>query len=83
MRCSERSIEDSLSQVLLGQGSSIGTPDKAGHTPLHCAAAGELHTRQLLHVNLDEHKSLEPDIRPLTGLKVLDLWHMQGVKQVQ
>ncbi|DBA77943.1 TPA: hypothetical protein ACH3X2_008364 [Trebouxia sp. C0005] len=27
-------------QVLLGQGSSFGTPDKAGHTPLHYAAAG-------------------------------------------
>jgi len=57
MRCSERSIEHSLSQVLLGQGSSIGTPDKAGHSPLHYAAAGKLHTKQVMHVNLDEQSS--------------------------
>lgn len=57
MISSKCSTEDSLSQVLLGQGSSFGTPDKAGHTPLHYAAAGELHTRQLLPVNLDERKT--------------------------
>ncbi|DBA98693.1 TPA: Ankyrin repeat and death domain-containing protein 1B [Trebouxia sp. C0004] len=36
-------------EVLLGQGINTGTPDKAGHTPLHYAAAGELHTKQLVH----------------------------------
>ena len=57
MRCTQHSIEHSLSQVLLGQGGSIGAPDKAGHTPLHYAAAGKLHTTQFVHVTLDEHLS--------------------------
>ena len=83
MRFSERNTKYFLLQVLLGQGSSIRSADKAGHTPLHYAAAGELHTKQLLHVNLDEHSSrLSLASGHWLDSRELKVWHMQGVKQV-